>query len=294
MHSDKASRSAAIIAAHRAYDYSRSDTDRICSDQYAKTFLPENFTVIGESELPQEVAMTIFKDLVPGFHEFFLARTRYIDDFLSGQLAVGLEQLVILGAGFDSRAYRCQGVQAIRVFEVDHPATQAIKKAKITELFSALPEHVTYVPMDFHRDTLELLSDFGYDRSKKSLFIWEGVSMYLDQEAIDETLLFVSRSSAEGSRIIFDYTYPGVLEGTIERKEARAWLEIARKSDEPLRFGIDDEELEEFLNRRGFTDITTVTSDFFNKTYYLGNDERQATPILALAHARVPWGTAGE
>jgi len=288
MHSDRASRSAAIIAAHRAYEYSRPESERVCSDPYAKSFLPENFTVIGESEYPEEVAITIFRDLVPGFHEFFLARTRYIDDYLSGQLAAGLEQLVILGAGFDTRAHRFSGLAASRVFEVDHPATQAIKKARVEELFSALPAHVTYVPIDFHRDNLELLSDYGYDRTRKSLFIWEGVTMYLDQEAIDETLLFISRNSAEGSRLIFDYTYPGVLEGTIERKEARAWLEIARKSDEPLHFGIEDHELDDFLSRRGFTDITTVTSDFFNKTYYLDDEDRAATPILAIAHARVP------
>ncbi|WP_419176417.1 SAM-dependent methyltransferase [Desulfosediminicola sp.] len=288
MDSDKASRSAAIIAAHRAYEYSRTDSNRICSDQYAKSFLPENFSVIGESELPSEETIAIFRDLVPGFHEFFLARTRYIDDYLAGQLTVGLEQLVILGAGFDTRAHRFEELGAIRVFEVDHPATQAIKKAKVEELFSTLPDHVSYVPIDFHRENLELLSDYGYDHSKKSLFIMEGVIMYLDLEAIDETLLFISRNSAEGSRLIFDYTYPGVLENTIDRKEAKAWLEITRKSDEPLLFGIEDDAVDDFLSRRGFTDITTVSSDFFNKIYFLDDEERQATPILAIAHARVP------
>ncbi|WP_136797150.1 SAM-dependent methyltransferase [Desulfosediminicola ganghwensis] len=288
MDSDKASRSAAIIAAHRAYEYSRTDSNRICSDQYAKSFLPDNFSVIGESELPGEETIAIFRDLVPGFHEFFLARTRYIDDYLAGQLTVGLEQLVILGAGFDTRAHRFEELGAIRVFEVDHPATQAIKKAKVEELFSTLPDHVSYVPIDFHRENLELLSDYGYDRSKKSLFIMEGVIMYLDLEAIDETLLFISRNSAEGSRLIFDYTYPGVLENTIDRKEAKAWLEITKKSDEPLLFGIEDDAVDDFLSRRGFTDITTVSSDFFNKTYYQDDEERQATPILAIAHARVP------
>lgn len=286
MQSDKASRSAAIIAAHRAYEYSRTESDRVCSDPYARSFLPKNFTVIGESEHPEEVAIKLFKDLVPGFHEFFLARTRYIDDYLSGQLAIDVEQLVILGAGFDSRAYRFTELEAIRVFEVDHPATQKIKMTKVEELFSTLPEHVSYVPLDFHSDSLEQLTEYGYDRTRKTLFIWEGVTMYLDSEAIDETLLFISRNSAEGSRLIFDYTYPAVLEGTVELKEAKAWLEITRKSDEPLLFAMEDHELDDFLSRRGFTDITTVTSEFFNKTYYL-DDERESTPILSLAHARV-------
>lgn len=212
MEAQKASRSAGIIAAHRAFESSKKPEERICYDPFAGRFLPSGFTVIGESEIPEEAALNIFKNIVPGFHEFFLARTRYIDDILKKCITDGLEQLVILGAGYDSRAYRFEELNNIRVFEVDHPATQSVKKQKLHEIFRMLPDHVTYVPADFHKNNLQsCLSKNGYDRHLTTLFIWEGVTMYIEAEAVDETLLFISKNTGKGSSVIFDYTYNEVI-----------------------------------------------------------------------------------
>jgi methyltransferase (TIGR00027 family) len=143
-----------------------------------------------------------------------------MDDYLGACLRAGIEQLVILGAGLDSRAYRIEGLKGqVRVFEVDHPATQAAKLAKLTKLFGALPAHVTYVPIDFDAETLEKLFDFGYSRQHKTLFIWEGVVHYLTAEAVDQTLSFVSKHSGAGSSIIFDYVYTSALTAAHKREE---------------------------------------------------------------------------
>ena len=290
MEKHQASRSAGIVAAHRAIESSKHAAERICYDPFASRFLPSGFTVIGKSEIPEETALNIFKNIVPGFHEFFLARTRYIDDCLQKCLSDGLEQLVILGAGFDSRAYRFEGLKnSIKVFEVDHPATQNAKKEKLYEIFQMLPGHVAYVPVDFHETNLQdSLSVSGYERHLKTLFIWEGVTMYVDPKAVDETLSFVSHNNGKGSSLIFDYTYHEVVSGSHERKEAKEWLKITEKAGEPLLFGIKIGELEQFLSERGFCNIRNITSDYFSNNYFVGiNKGRESTPILSIAHAEI-------
>jgi methyltransferase (TIGR00027 family) len=290
METMKASRSAGIIAAHRAIESSKKSEERICYDPFAGRFLPPGFTVIGESDIPEETALNLFKNLVPGFHEFFIARTRYIDDYLTKFINNGLEQLVILGAGFDSRAYRFDELKNnVKIFEVDHPATQSVKKEKLKEIFQMLPDHVTYVPVDFQKENLQsCLSENGYDRHLTTVFIWEGVTMYIDLEAIEETLLFVSQNTGKGSAVIFDYTYHEVVSGGYDRKEAREWLKITEKSAEPLLFGIRKSQTEKFLYERKFCNICNITSEYFNNTYFVGaNAGRESTPILAIAHAEI-------
>lgn len=289
MKSQTASRSAGIIAAHRAIESSKSSNERVCYDPFARSFLPPKFTVIGETDFPENVALDLFKEIVPGFHEFFIARTRFIDDYLKGCIDKGIEQLVILGAGYDSRAYRFEGLKnRVKVFEVDHPATQTVKKERLKDTFHELPRYVTYVPVDFQKETLnEILPKKGYRSELKTLFIWEGVSMYVNSNAVSETLSFISESSGEKS-VVFDYTHPDVLDGSNRRKEAVEWLKITEKSDEPLLFGIGDDDVEQFLLDKGFSDIETITSDFFKENYFTGvNDGREATPILSIVHAQV-------
>jgi methyltransferase (TIGR00027 family) len=287
MDENSASRSAGIIAAHRAFDALRAAHKRICNDTYARDLMPDGFTVIGQSDLPEEVAINLFKDLVPGFHEFFLARSRYIDEYLQHCLDNGLEQLVILGAGYDSRAYRFSGLTNLNVFEVDHLNTQLVKKQKVRAIFHSLPGYVRYVPADIQQEHLQsILIENGYDHRRKTLFILEGLTMYLNATTVDETLLFISRHSGTGSSVIFDYTFDDVLNRKVERREAKAWLAIAEDSNEPLLFGICSEGIEKYLMKRGFHKISSITSDYLNRKYYRGKDEgREATPILAIVHA---------
>lgn len=290
MEKQTASRSAAIIAAHRAFDSSKSPEERICYDPFARRFLPSGYTVIGEVEMPEETALNVFKDIVPGFHEYFLARTRYIDEHLQEALRDGIQQLVILGAGYDSRAYRFDELMNnAQIFEVDHPATQAVKKDKLKEFFHSIPDHVTFVPVDFQKENLEsCLTQAGYDTSLKTMFIWEGVTMYIDSEVVNKTLQFISKTSGKGSSVIFDYTYQDVIDGTNDKKEAKGWLKIAKKSKEPLLFGIQSNHVEQFLSERGFANIVIATSEFFNENYYTGvNKDREATSILSIAHAEI-------
>jgi methyltransferase (TIGR00027 family) len=220
--------------------------------------------------------------------EFITARERYIDDFLHAALSEGLDQIVLLGAGFDTRAYRTPGIEKTRVFEVDHPATQAAKLERLQKILSPLPAHVTFVPVDFNTLALgERLFMSGYDERAQTLFIWQGVTMYLTQGGIDSTLGFIAQHAARGSAVIFDYFYNETLRDQ-SRREVRLMWRAAQVTGEAYLFGIDAGQIEPFLTRRGFRDVRNTTSEDLTRLYFTGpNAGRVVASGIAIASARV-------
>jgi methyltransferase (TIGR00027 family) len=271
------------IAFARAVESSKPVGERVCYDPLARHFISPAFYLVGKlfSGYAQRRS--------PGVVEFLIARTRYIDDYLQTCLDEGLEQLVILGAGYDSRPYRLAQLQGrVKVFEVDHPATQQVKIAKMRQILGKLPEHVVYVPLDFAQETLAKLLASGYDQRLKTLFIWEGVTYYLPAEAVDSTLAFVAQNSGPGSSIVFDYLYASAITGPLERKELISMRRYQRLTGEGVIFGIEEGTIEEFLEHRGFYQIQNITSEFLKNTYFTGvNRKRVVAPVYALVHATV-------
>ena len=137
-----------------------------------------------------------------------LVRTRFIDQALERAVANGVTHVVILGAGFDSHAYRCQELLAnVRIFEVDRPATQAFKKQRVQDAIGGPPANLTYVPIDIqHEDLADVLRRHGHDQSQRTFFIMEGVTMYVPEEGVRATLRYVA-SHPPGSAIVFDFMY---------------------------------------------------------------------------------------
>ena len=187
------------MATIRALEVQKPSSARICYDPFARQFAdPWSFAI-------HRILAEMIERRAPGFIGFIVSRCRYIDDILEKCLDIGIEQVVILGAGLDSRAYRFERLKGQgRVFEVDEPTTQAAKIARVKRIFGEVPGHVTYVPIDFNGETLDKLVESGYQRGSKSLFIWEGVVAYLQPEAVDATLAWVRSNSAPGSVIVFD------------------------------------------------------------------------------------------
>jgi methyltransferase (TIGR00027 family) len=167
---------------------------------------------------------------------------------------------VILGAGFDTRAYRlAELLKAAHVFEVDQPSTQEYKKRRVREAGIEVPTNLTYVPVDFRHDQLgDVLAAAGYDPSQRTFFIWEGVTMYLPEAAVEETLRWVA-SQAPGSTIIFDFVGAMVVKfmGTADLSQfpepAKKAIERLRKlvAGEPWIFGVPDSGEREFLSKLG-------------------------------------------
>jgi methyltransferase (TIGR00027 family) len=175
------------------------------------------------------------------------------------------------------------------VFELDHPATQKVKKEKIKNIFGSLPDHVIYIPIDFDREKQDKrLFESGYDKNLKTLFIWEGVTMYLTAEAVDETLSFVAKNSGEGSSIIFNYIFQSVVDGTNKREEAKKIRKSYEKRGEHLSFGIEEGTIDDFLSKRGFCQIENVTGEYFKSAYFKGrNQNRNVCCLCGFVHAKV-------
>lgn len=271
------------IAAIRAVESSKPPDRRVCFDPLARRLvnpvyylLVKLFAGYGDRK-------------APGTTGFLVARARCIDDYLLSCLHAGFAQLVILGAGLDSRAYRPRLLDShLRVFEVDHPATQQVKRRKIQEIFGALPEHVAYVPIDFNVERLEKLFEFGYDRDLKTLFIWEGVTYYLIPQAVDQTLQFVKTCSPPGSAIIFDYVDRAALAAAHRRGEIVRMQRYSRFTGENLSFGIEQGEIERFLVQRGFSQVENLTAEDLKRLYFTGpNQARAVAPVYAVVHALV-------
>jgi methyltransferase (TIGR00027 family) len=271
------------IAFARAFESEKKVGERICYDPFARKFIHPAFYYLGR----------LFADYGerrgPGVLNFLVARCRYIDDYLVECLAGGIAQLVILGAGLDSRAYRFEQLPGrVRVFEVDHPATQREKIRKVQKTFGALPAHVAFVPIDFNAENLRKLLEFGYDREKTALFIWEGVVHYLTADAVDQTLAFVAENSAPGSSIIFDYLYASALTAPEQRGEIARMQRTRRFTGEGLSFAIEEGTIEPFLRSSGYTQIVNVTAEDLKRMYFTGaNRGRAVAPVYAIVHASV-------
>jgi methyltransferase (TIGR00027 family) len=285
MKRNQSSLTAAGIATVRAIESEKPVRERICYDPYARRFVSS-----GLFYFVRFFARLGYADWKgPGVWESLAARERYIDDYLETCLTASLEQLVILGAGFDARPYRFEALKTrVKVFEVDHPATQAVKLKKLTAIFGARPAHVTYVAIDFDRESLaDRLCASGYDEQSKTLFIWQGVTQYLTAAAVDTTLAFVAGHAGPGSSIIFDYVDATLLTGAPRHGEVSNMRRYRRLSGEGLVFGIPIGGMQAFLEARGFTQVQNADHVTLEKAYYGDSRPRKVADGYAIASAVV-------
>lgn len=189
----------------------------------------------------------------PGNYGFMVARLHHMDDVVRREAAEGLDQLVILGAGYDTRAYRMRDdLAGVRVFEVDHPATSQDKRARLKRALGAVPEDVTYVEVDFNRQNLlERLADHGHDDSARTLFVLSGVSMYLPEASVRELFSQVATHSSPRTSILFDYFFADAMTSPERYYGAREWIARVTKIGEEPKFGISMEEIGAVLESHG-------------------------------------------
>jgi methyltransferase (TIGR00027 family) len=177
----------------------------------------------------------------PSMELWIALRTRYLDDCVTRALDRGVGQVVILGAGLDTRAARLERA-GVRFFEVDQPASQADKHERLSK-FAAYPlEAATFVPCDFERDDfVQLLETAGLDRRSPACFVWEGVIYYLLEAAARSTLERLASEFDPRSLLVFDYLNSNMAKSSPRlREEDRAMKGIIEELGEPMRFGIDD------------------------------------------------------
>lgn len=190
-----------------------------------------------------------------------LCRAAYTEKALKAAALTGTKQYVMLGAGMDTFAFReTEFLSKHRVFEVDHPLTQADKKERIARAGWTVPDNLTFVSVDFTKDSLtERLIAGGFDPSVKSFFSWLGVTYYLSTEAIDKTLAELSSLCADGSTLVFDYPDENFFDAA--EKRVQNTVMMAKAGGEPMRSAFPYEELEKLLEKQGFLIYELLTPD---------------------------------
>lgn len=222
-----------------------------------------------------------------GLRAFIAARSRFSEDCLAAAMARGVRQYVLLGAGLDTFAYRAPR-PGLRVFEVDHPATQGWKLSRLAEVGITVPVSVTYAPVDFERETIgEGLKRVGFAFDEPAVFAWLGVTPYLTREAVMATLAFVS-SLAKGSEIVFDYAQPPGRTGAAHDKGFEEMAARVAASGEPFLSLFDGETLKHDIVALGFSFVEDLDSKALNARYFGGRNDGLALRGRGhLMHARV-------
>ncbi|TSC24558.1 SAM-dependent methyltransferase [Corallococcus sp. Z5C101001] len=288
----RADRTAEGVAIWRAMGVHEPDSSVRNPDLMAAQFLgPISRAALSIAPL-RSWLMSHFGRRFPGAYGCATARTLHLDALFVSALEEGVEQVVLLGAGYDSRAYRFrERLSKARVFEVDLPATQVKKQQRLQSLFGSLPDWVRYVPIDFDTQRLEdVLPAAGFERSARTFFLWEGVSMYLTQEGVDQTLGFVVRNTPPGSSIAFDYVAQGALRGDPRYPGTEQWIRSLAEMGHPMTFGIEEDATERFLRERGLEVVSRVGSAELERRYLVrsnGDLLCSASSFLCIAHARV-------
>ncbi len=264
MRDDRASRTAAYMALFRAVESAHPARSRLFTDPLATLLLPPSLRVVADAaRLPVlgRIVPAVLDVGWPRTRSSGVVRTRLIDELVEEAIGDEAKQLVLLGAGFDSRAYRLPGARTIEVFEVDHPSTQRAKRARLQSLGTPL-DHVRFVAVDFeHDDVARRLADSGFDRSTRSVVIWEGVVSYLTAPAVDANFEFLSDICSFGSSLVFTYVDGRAIDGSVHFDEADRWKGWVRLNGEPFVFGFHPDELPDYLAPRGFrldSDRTTA------------------------------------
>lgn len=245
------SRTAEYMALFRALESLRAPARRLVDDRAAVLFLSQRLRVVVHAARfrPLRSFLVAFIDRRwPGPRLSGVVRTHVIDDLVRNAISNGCTQLVLLGAGYDTRATRLAEAASTQVFEIDHPDTQTHKRKTL----GATPAHVRYIPVDFERDSLaEALAGAGVGPAKRSCVVWEGIFSYLSARAIDLTLAALIETCAPGSTVILTYVDQRVLDQPDPWPEP--WVTAVHNVAEPFRTGLHPEHAAAFFAKRNLT-----------------------------------------
>jgi methyltransferase (TIGR00027 family) len=270
MQADRSSRTALVMAFFRALESARPESTRLFSDPLAATVLPypaRAAVSLARAPLLHFAISALVDRWWPGARTSGIARTRLIDDWVTAAVEDGACQVVILGAGFDSRAWRLPALAGIRVFELDHPATSQQKHRRLVAA-GFDPSRIVQCAIDFDRETVaDILAYHGFDRLVRTAVIWEGVTNYLTANAVDAVLLWVG-SLHPGSTLAFTYVHSRALSDTTTFEGSERILAAAANAGEAWTYGLDPDELGAHLQLRGLSLAEDLGADDYRCRYW--------------------------
>jgi methyltransferase (TIGR00027 family) len=270
--SNRASKTALMAAIHRFLAHKENDFQG--PDDMARIFLPRKVRFFLSFKFIRESIKKKMRKFVPGTYEYVTGRTNFCDEQFKLSVEEDWPQIVLLGAGYDTRFLRFQSrIKNTKVFELDEATIQSEKKRLLEKAGIKVPANHVFVAVNFNTDKLEeVLNESGYESLKRTLFLWEGVSMYLEQSSVEQMLTFISGKSAKGSRIVFDYFDKEILEGNSQLYGAKEIAAEVKKSNEPFQFGIDPNEIDPFLEKHNLKLVTQYAPEKL-EAEYLTNDK---------------------
>jgi len=253
MRANRSSATAELVAWLRAVATAHPELARACQDPAAATLLDPR---LGPLRSPSPRAARLLRHAAFGLVDHLALRTAGIDAALRDAAALGVSQVVTLGAGLDARAHRLPELGRARVIEVDHPATQAKKRARATRLGVGAAELV-HAACDFGEVSLdEALTRAGHDVAAPTFWIWEGVTMYLPRPAVEATLDALAARSAAGSRLAMSYLTPERLR--LSPRLGALAASALRLVSEPVLSSLTPADAARLLAARGFRVVSDV------------------------------------
>jgi methyltransferase (TIGR00027 family) len=256
------------MALLRALEQFQPASRRIICDPCAREFLIKpHFKLPARSRWLAKLVLRAMDVWARGAQEFLTARPRLADETAAEMAAEGLEQIVLLGAGFDTMSLRIkEALRNVTIFEVDHPATQAVKREVIGRI--GAPENLRFVAVDFEQDDfVEKLRQAGFATERRSLVVWMGVTYYLTAQAMARALSQIATLGAAGMRLIFDYMLEEVVDGTARNRDARGKARIAARLGEPWLFGLKPAEVGDYLATFDFGLLKDYDADELRARY---------------------------
>jgi methyltransferase (TIGR00027 family) len=289
MEEGRPSATAVVAAMMRAAHVLLDDEPKILKDDLAlglsgvrdEAALRAALTAL-QTELAQRFPLTLVQSLLRYTRAGVTLRSRYTEDELSKAIERGVSQYVILGAGLDSFAYRRRDLaRVLRIFEVDHPATQHWKQARLRELGVEFPPHLAFIPLDFERQAVaEALRATGYHPEEPVFFSWLGVTWYLTEETIFQTLRQIA-TTAPGSEIVFEYPVAEALLDEEEQQILAIIKALGAARGEPVRSVFEPARLVAQVRELGFVRVWDFGPEEANACYFAGRSDGLRFPNIA-------------
>jgi methyltransferase (TIGR00027 family) len=267
----KPSETALFTALRRTIAHLEYANDRLGPDFLAEKFLPPHFRFFLKFKKIQHNTREKLAQFIPGMNEYIIARTAFFDDQFMQALKNQTPQIVLLGAGYDSRPYRFAGQnRGSTIFELDAAPTQDRKLRCLKAVHIDIPMEVRHVPINFRNEALgEVLEKAGYQKQEKTFFLWEGVTYYLDRDAVNQTLEYMGQSTHPENIIAFDYTVRVPQEELAGLYGAEVFAKSMQEQHarEEILFSVKPGEIETILTERGLRMLEHLDAEAIEQKY---------------------------
>ncbi len=274
MKPDRASATADGAAALRAYHLLR-EPPYVFEDRLAFKLTRRSYRVMLSIPPVRWVMLDLLRPAMVGVRAQVLSRARYAEEELVKAVASGVRQYVIISAGLDSFAWRRGDlIGRLRVFELDHPATQAVKRARLRRAGLKVPDNLSLLPADLERQTVEdVLRGSAFDTQKPAFFSWLGTVAYLTVDAVRTTLEGIRAIAFHGSQVVLDHVVPISCVPDTDRAAVNSLLAVVARRGEPVRTYLTPPDVGALIQQCGFEVLEQVSPEMQEQRYFSGRTD---------------------